>query len=70
MAHSNGNWVHIEVAEVLRETDKAFKVRLEDGGEYWLPKSQISDADDYNEGDVNATMSITEWIAEQNEIES
>lgn len=70
MTHSNRGWVHIDVAEILRETDKAFKVRLESGEEYWLPKSQISDADDYNEGDVNATMSITQWIADQNEIES
>ncbi len=62
-------WVHIEVAEILRETDSAFKVKLESGDEHWLPKSQIADADDYDAGDVNATMSITEWIAEQKEIE-
>lgn len=57
------NYVHLEVSEIKRETDKAFLVVLEDGAEHWLPKSQIADADDYSEGDTNCTVSITEWLA-------
>lgn len=57
------NWVHLDVEEIVRETDKAFLVRLEDGEEVWLPKGQVADADDYKEGDTNCTLSISEWIA-------
>lgn len=63
------DWVHVDVDEILKETDAAFRVRLEDGSEHWLPKSQISDADDYNQGDRNAVISITEWIANEKGIE-
>ena len=59
------NWVHLDVEEIVRETDKAFLVRLEDGEEVWLPKGQISDAQDYSEGDTNCTLSISEWIANE-----
>lgn len=59
------NWVHIEVAEIKRETDKAFLCVLEDGEEVWLPFSCIADAEDYSAGDQDCTMSITEWLASQ-----
>lgn len=61
-------WVHVEVERVIRETDAAFKVLIDDE-EVWLPKSQIADADDYKPGDTNCTMSITEWIAKEKGIE-
>lgn len=64
------DWVHIEVAVIRKETDKAFNVQFENGQIVWIPKSQVSDADDYEAGDRNATMSITSWIAEQKEIET
>ncbi len=67
---SEQEWVHLEVAVIRKETDRAFNVQLEDGRIYWLPKSQVSDADDYEAGDRNCTMSITSWLAEQKEIES
>ena len=57
-------WIHIDFDDITKETDNAFLVVLEDGEQVWLPKSQISDADDYEVGD-SGTMSITEWIAEQ-----
>ena len=62
---SASRYVHIEVAEIKRETDAAFLCELEDGEEIWLPKSQIADSEDYNQGDKDFTMSITEWIANQ-----
>jgi hypothetical protein len=39
------------------------RLRLENGDEHWIPFSQISDYEDYSEGDVNCTISITRWIA-------
>lgn len=63
---SSSNYVHLEVEEILRETDKAFLLRLEDEGqELWVPKSQISDADDYEEGDKNCTVSVSRWFADK-----
>lgn len=64
------NYVHLDVAKIKRETDAAFRLRLEDGTEYWIPKSQIADPDDYKEGDENCTVSVTEWIAEQKGIKT
>ena len=57
------DWVHLEDVEILKETEKAFLVDL-DGEEYWLPKSQILDADEYREGD-EGTLSISAWIARE-----
>ncbi len=63
-------WVHLSVAKIVRETDAAFLVRLEDGDEeVWLPKSQISDPEDYEVGDEDVTISITEWLAQQKGLE-
>lgn len=58
-------WVHLDVSEILRETEKAFLLKLESGLEVWVPKSQISDADIYSEGDRDATVSVSEWFAEK-----
>ncbi len=65
---SDEDWVHLDVAVIRQETEKAFQVILEDGSIHWLPKSQIADADDYTAGDRNCTVSVTRWIAEQKEI--
>lgn len=62
-------WVHVLVAVIRKETDKAFNVQMEDGQIFWIPKSQISDADDYEAGDRNVEISITEWIANEKGIE-
>ncbi len=61
---SASNYVHLEVDEIMAETEKAFRVRIGDE-EYWLPFSQIADSDDYQAGDKNCTMSVTEWIAKE-----
>lgn len=64
----NSRWVLLEDVTILKETDAAFLVELEDERQEWLPKSQIADPDDYNVGDV-CDLSITEWIAHEKEIE-
>lgn len=58
------NYVHIDFDSIRRETERAFLFII-DEEEVWLPKSQIADADDYNEGDENGTVSITEYIANE-----
>lgn len=55
-------WVHIDVDHIKKETDKAFLCVI-DEEEIWLPKSQISDVADYEEGDRDVSMSISEFIA-------
>lgn len=58
------DYVHIDVKEIKRETENALLVELEDDT-IWIPKSQISDVEDYEEGDKDLTLSVTEWIAKQ-----
>lgn len=61
----SGDYVHLDVAKILKRTEAALLVRLEDGSEHWLPLSQVSDESDYDEGDLDCTVSITRWLAEQ-----
>lgn len=57
--------VQLEV-EVLRESDKALLVRTDDGGEAWIPKSQIhDDSEVYSLKSSPGTMIVSRWIAEQ-----
>lgn len=65
---SMSNYVHIEVDEIIRETDKAFLFLIGDD-EIWIPKSQVSDADDYEMGDKNCSISVTEFIANEKGLE-
>ncbi len=58
-------WFHLDVEEILRETEKAFLVLLDDGEEVWLPISQISEPEDYEVGDKDCTISITGWLARE-----
>lgn len=57
-------YIHIDVERIKKETSMAFLVVI-DGEEYWLPKSQITDWEVYEEGDTDCSMSITEFIAEE-----
>lgn len=62
------NYIHLEGCFIKKETDKAFLVSVPIDGEaeeHWLPKSQISNADNLEEGDSNVTVSITEFIANE-----
>ncbi len=58
------NWVHLEGCNVLRITEGAMLVEYSDS-EVWLPLSQIDpeSRDQYEEGDEDVTVSVTEWIA-------
>lgn len=62
---SASEWVHLDVELIVRETEKAFLLRLEGGAEYWIPRSQISEPENYEQGDEDVTISISQWIAEQ-----
>ena len=62
------NWVHLDVDEIVSETDNAFLLLIS-YEEIWIPKSQISNPNDYSKGDKNCTISITNWIAKQKGIE-
>jgi hypothetical protein len=59
-----GGWVHLDVQRVVRVTEKALLVRVDDE-EHWLPTSQVCDAEDYAEGDEDCTISITNWLANE-----
>lgn len=63
-------WQHIEIKRIKAETTMAFLCIVTkindvdlDEWEVWIPKSQVSDPWDYEKGDENCTMSITEFIA-------
>lgn len=64
---SASRWVHLDVLEIKKETDNAYLIVLDDDdrSEHWIPKSQVSDPDDYAEGDEDLVMSVTEWIANE-----
>lgn len=62
---SASGWVHLDVEVIRQETAKAFQVVLEDGSMHWLPKSQVSNVEDYKAGLRNCTVSITEWLANE-----
>lgn len=65
---SASNYVHLSVEEVVKETDKALLVRI-DGEDVWIPLSQIADADDYEPGDTDITLSVTKWFADKEGLE-
>lgn len=66
---SSSGYVHLDIDEILRETDKAFLVvygtDFGERTETWIPKSQIADVDDYEVGDRNLTLSVSQWFAEK-----
>ena len=66
---SASNYVHLDVARVVKETEAALLVRLEDGSEHWLPKSQVADPEDYREGDEDCCVSISTWLARERGLE-
>lgn len=52
----------IVVVELVKvETAKAFLMEI-DGKDYWIPKSQVEDADAIGEG-FSGDVEITTWIA-------
>jgi len=57
------SWVHLDVEEIVHETDRALLLRLAGGEEVWVPRSQVADHEDYQTGDVDCTVSVSEWFA-------
>lgn len=67
------NYVHLEGCNIHAVTDAAILVEFDLSDDAavveWFPKSQVADADDFEKGDRDVTVSITEWIAKQKGIE-
>jgi hypothetical protein len=59
------NWIHLDVERIVRETNGAFLLQLDEDNEVWVPKSQVADAADYSEGDENLILSVTSWWADK-----
>lgn len=61
---------HLPVEMIVQETDKAFLITSDlIEGTYWIPKSQIADVEDYKKGDVNVTISVTEWFIDKEQLQ-
>lgn len=56
------------VDRIVAVTEKALLCRI-DGEDVWLPKSQVADAEDYDKGDLNVELAVTEFIARQKGLE-
>lgn len=57
--------VTFEKCKVLRETNAALLVRMDDGSEVWFPKSQIHDDSEVYKAGTDGKLVVTAWIAEQ-----
>jgi hypothetical protein len=63
---SSSSWTHLDVSRIVRKTERAMLIQLEHtGDQVWIPLSQVSDEEGYSEGDVNCTVSISEWFADK-----
>ncbi len=58
----DSEWVELEVKKIIAATAKAFLCRLDDDLEYWIPFSQMQDHEDFEPGDTECVLYITEWI--------
>lgn len=61
---SASNYVHLEDVTIVKATDKAFLIEYDDE-RHWIPLSQVANPDDYEQGDEDVSISVTEWIADQ-----
>jgi len=64
VSYEDDEGVEIE-GEVLAVTDKAILLNLENGGQEWIPKSQILDGEEFPDKGDHIELTITTWIAEQ-----
>lgn len=60
-------WVLVSEVTLVRSTDKAGLYKIE-GKEHWIPWSQIRE-DSVDKDGETGDLWITEWIADQKEIE-
>ena len=56
-------WYLIYYSELVRETDKAVLLELDDSSEVWFPKSQV----EFHEDGENVW--ITQWVFEDKDID-
>jgi hypothetical protein len=59
------NYVYLDVQVIRQETPKAFQVVTYEGRLEWIPKSQVRDPEDFEAGDCDLTLEITDWIAKE-----
>jgi len=62
-------YVTISDVVCIKETDAALLIRLEDGTEHWIPRSQLSKDSDVSNEDDEGAITLTRWIAEQKSLE-
>ena len=55
-------------ATCIAETDLALLVRLDDGGEHWVPKSVILDGSQVFGLDDAGELVVATWFAEKEEL--
>jgi hypothetical protein len=60
--------VTFEDCTVLRETEKAILVEMEDGEEIWFPQSQISANSELWRAGQSGALVVSKWIAIQKEL--
>lgn len=68
MAISKTDGVNLGQAQLVRETDKAVLVELEDDdqSQRWIPKSQIhDDSEVFNKDNATGDLVVTRWFAEK-----
>lgn len=59
-------YAELEGVYVKAETERAILVWYE-GNEFWIPKSQLDDPDEYHKG-YRGTLFVTLWFAEKEDI--
>lgn len=57
MSHFSG-YHHLEVEEIVKESERAFFVRFHDGEQEWLMKEQVVDPRRYSVGDKEVTIQL------------
>lgn len=68
MVMGQTRYVHMEGCFIQKATEKALLVHY-NGVVYWLPRSMVSNGDNFDTGDRDVTISIPERIAEEKGIE-
>lgn len=57
MSHFSG-YHHLEVEEIVKESERAFFVRFHDGEQEWLLKEQVVHPSYYSVGDRGVTIHL------------
>jgi hypothetical protein len=59
------DWVDLYIVNIIRETQKAFLLKLEGGEERWVPKSVVKNVGDFEPGCDHCDICIATWFAEK-----